>query len=300
MLGRISLTQRGEPVDRVLAQPKRFGLLVYLALGRPHGFVGRNELLGVFWPDSTEDRAGASLRQALRLAERARSVGAPGRGADHVRWALRLDPTQETTELMVALRDGSEELGASGRRGGPGRLSPCRILVLPLEDLAGDRGGTPALGRLAADVIAQGLAGISELDVVPPMAAMGAAASGPESEAGQGGGVEGSAARGGGLPAATLDLARATGAGTVVGGVVWREEDRVHFQVRCVDLTWGAVGKGRLLESPSAVSAPVSTPGDALEELRNPVVTLLAPALTRRVVHLRPAARPPSVQAYSA
>lgn len=49
-----------------VGQSKSFGLLVYLALRRPDRFLRRDELVGVFWPESTESRARASLRQALR------------------------------------------------------------------------------------------------------------------------------------------------------------------------------------------------------------------------------------------
>ncbi|MFW6040118.1 MAG: AfsR/SARP family transcriptional regulator, partial [Gemmatimonadota bacterium] len=70
VLGRIGLRSCGEDVRAVLVQPKRFGLLVYIALRRPGGFVRRDELLGTFWPESTEKRARAALRQALRFLRR--------------------------------------------------------------------------------------------------------------------------------------------------------------------------------------------------------------------------------------
>jgi DNA-binding SARP family transcriptional activator/tetratricopeptide (TPR) repeat protein len=67
VLGRIGLRANGEDLRVVLVQPKRVGLLVYIALRRAGGFTRRDELLSVFWPESTEARARAALRQALRF-----------------------------------------------------------------------------------------------------------------------------------------------------------------------------------------------------------------------------------------
>lgn len=65
VLGAVDLRGRGSDVDGVLAQPSRFALLAYLVLRRRGSFLRRDELLGVFWPDSTESRARAALRQAV-------------------------------------------------------------------------------------------------------------------------------------------------------------------------------------------------------------------------------------------
>ncbi|HSK20383.1 MAG TPA: hypothetical protein VK912_14620, partial [Longimicrobiales bacterium] len=70
VLGRVSLQAGGDDVQPVLVQPKRLALLVWLVLRRPGGFVRRDELIGMFWPDSTDDRARASLRQALAFLRR--------------------------------------------------------------------------------------------------------------------------------------------------------------------------------------------------------------------------------------
>ena len=51
-------------VRGVLAQPKRLGLLVYLALAHDGGFCRRDAVLPVFWPELDEQHARASLRQA--------------------------------------------------------------------------------------------------------------------------------------------------------------------------------------------------------------------------------------------
>lgn len=66
-LGSISLQADDDgDVRPVLTQPKRLGLLAYLAAaGSPGDFHRRDTLLGVFWPELDEDRARQALSQAL-------------------------------------------------------------------------------------------------------------------------------------------------------------------------------------------------------------------------------------------
>jgi DNA-binding SARP family transcriptional activator/TolB-like protein len=71
-LGRIGLTgPDGAPVATLLAQPKRLGVLVYLAIASARGKVRRDTLCEMFWPDVELDRARTSLRQALAFLRRA-------------------------------------------------------------------------------------------------------------------------------------------------------------------------------------------------------------------------------------
>lgn len=58
-------TEDGRHVQSVLAQPKRFALLVYLAVERPGGFTRRDVLLDLFWPEFDQARARAALRKSL-------------------------------------------------------------------------------------------------------------------------------------------------------------------------------------------------------------------------------------------
>jgi hypothetical protein len=52
-LGSVELTQHdGSPVEQVLVQPKRVALLSYIALFDHGGFVPRDRLLEVFWPEA--------------------------------------------------------------------------------------------------------------------------------------------------------------------------------------------------------------------------------------------------------
>jgi len=69
----------------LLAQPRRAALLAYLAVAGGDGFVSRDRLLGVFWPESDESRARASLRQALAFLRRVLGAEAiRSRGDDDV------------------------------------------------------------------------------------------------------------------------------------------------------------------------------------------------------------------------
>lgn len=51
----------------LLTQPKRFALLVYLALATPHGYHRRDRLLAIFWPQLDAPRARAALRKAVHV-----------------------------------------------------------------------------------------------------------------------------------------------------------------------------------------------------------------------------------------
>lgn len=65
-LGVVSLrTADGTEQFGVLAHPRQFGLLAYFAVAGLDGYVQRETLLGMFWPDSDDQHARASLRQVL-------------------------------------------------------------------------------------------------------------------------------------------------------------------------------------------------------------------------------------------
>jgi len=68
LLGALGLTGGdGHEIRPVLAQPKRFALLAYLALAEPRGFRRRDALLPLFWPDTAGEPARASLRRSLHF-----------------------------------------------------------------------------------------------------------------------------------------------------------------------------------------------------------------------------------------
>ncbi|HTR22074.1 MAG TPA: BTAD domain-containing putative transcriptional regulator [Gemmatimonadales bacterium] len=57
----------GTELRTILAQPKRVALLAYLTLARPRGFHRRDTLVGLFWPESDQERARNALRQAAHF-----------------------------------------------------------------------------------------------------------------------------------------------------------------------------------------------------------------------------------------
>src|SRR5690349_1011554 len=95
-LGSIDITAPGQPrAAEVLAQPKRFTLLVYIALTAPKGFVRRDTLLPLFWPEADQSRGRQVLRQTIYLlrqrlgADAIQSRGGEELGVDQA--ALRCD-----------------------------------------------------------------------------------------------------------------------------------------------------------------------------------------------------------------
>ncbi|CAN5901208.1 hypothetical protein BH23GEM7_BH23GEM7_25210 [soil metagenome] len=85
-LGSLDLrAEDGRELRSVLAQPKRFALLAYLAAASPASFHRRDSLLALFWPESSEDAARAALRTALSVLRR--SLGEEvviGRGSEEI------------------------------------------------------------------------------------------------------------------------------------------------------------------------------------------------------------------------
>jgi serine/threonine-protein kinase len=62
LLGSLDLTGPEGTLRSVLAQPKRVALLAYLAVATPNGFHCRDKLLGLFWPESDQERGRGALR----------------------------------------------------------------------------------------------------------------------------------------------------------------------------------------------------------------------------------------------
>jgi len=107
----------GREVRSVLAQPKRLALLTYLAVGVPDGFARRDTLLGMFWPESSDERARGALRQAVLYLRR--SLGEEvlvNRAEDELGiagGAIRCD----ATEFRAALGRGDDATALSLYRG---------------------------------------------------------------------------------------------------------------------------------------------------------------------------------------
>ena len=70
---------------QVLAQPKRFALLVNLVVAGRGAFHRRDTLFTLFWPESDAERARSSLRTGLHFLRRALGPGViAGRGTEEV------------------------------------------------------------------------------------------------------------------------------------------------------------------------------------------------------------------------
>src|SRR5215510_11407600 len=75
VLGGIDLRDpAGHPVAGLLQQPRRLALLAWLAV-RPDGFVRRDQLLPLFWPELDDARGRAALSQALHVIRRVMDPG---------------------------------------------------------------------------------------------------------------------------------------------------------------------------------------------------------------------------------
>lgn len=107
VLGRAELRDgdRGE-LDSILAQPKRLAILTYLCLAGRGGFVRRDELIALFWPETDTERARAALNQSLYVLRRALgSEVIPGRGVEEVGIAAEL--TCDAASFLDQLDDGN-------------------------------------------------------------------------------------------------------------------------------------------------------------------------------------------------
>ncbi len=75
----------GREFRAMLARPKRVALLAYLTLARPRGVHHRDTLLGIFWPETSQERARHALNQALYVLRRALGGGVViTRGAEEI------------------------------------------------------------------------------------------------------------------------------------------------------------------------------------------------------------------------
>ena len=75
-LGQVDLRgPDGLPVQELLTQPRRLGLLAYLAVARPRGLHRRDRLVTLFWPELDDTRARAALSQALHVIRKALGPG---------------------------------------------------------------------------------------------------------------------------------------------------------------------------------------------------------------------------------
>src|SRR5690242_3793253 len=75
----------GLALDDVVSQPRRLALLAYLAMQSSRGFIRRDALLPIFWPELDQERARGALRQALYVLRSELGEGVViSRGAEEV------------------------------------------------------------------------------------------------------------------------------------------------------------------------------------------------------------------------
>jgi DNA-binding SARP family transcriptional activator len=111
LLGTLDLrTPEGLEVRSILAQPKRVALLAYLAVHAPGGYVRRDTLLALFWPEAATESARASLRNSLSYLRRSLGAGAVVTRGDE---EVGVDPDLLQCDAVQFLRD--LESGDDGR-----------------------------------------------------------------------------------------------------------------------------------------------------------------------------------------
>jgi DNA-binding SARP family transcriptional activator/TolB-like protein/tetratricopeptide (TPR) repeat protein len=107
----------GQELSSLLAQPKRFALLAYLAIGGSGGYHRRDSLAAMFWPDLDQFAARRALRNTLYHLREALGDGVIiVRGDD----AVSIDPaalTCDVTRLADAVNAGRYEEALDSYRG---------------------------------------------------------------------------------------------------------------------------------------------------------------------------------------
>jgi DNA-binding SARP family transcriptional activator/TolB-like protein len=110
VLGDVGLRndEDGAIVGSVLNQPRRLALLAFLAVESGSGGVQRDRLLGVFWPDLSQDHARQSLRTALHFLRRSLgSTAMEGHGGSVVLSTETI--RSDVAEFRTALASGDAE-----------------------------------------------------------------------------------------------------------------------------------------------------------------------------------------------
>jgi DNA-binding SARP family transcriptional activator len=107
ILGTLDLRDAGgTPVGSVLQQPRRLGLLVYLALADRDGMVKRDTILGLFWPEMSQENGRRALSQAIHFLRKSLGRDAIiGRGIEDL--ALNPDVVEcDAARFQAAVKAG--------------------------------------------------------------------------------------------------------------------------------------------------------------------------------------------------
>jgi len=162
-------------------------------------------------------------------------------------------------------------------------LEPKRVVVAVLENQTGDA-SLDAIGRMAADRITHGLSQTGLVEVVPSMVSLRVS-----QEVTAGNQADSDVAR-------VRAVAQETGAGKVIFGAYYKEGEEILFQVQIMD-----VPENKVLAAVEPVRGSWAKPMEAIERLRQRVMTSLASHLEPRLAswadRISP---PPSLEAYTA
>jgi DNA-binding SARP family transcriptional activator len=112
LLGGVELLdERGEPLDSLLAQPRRLALLAMLALESMDGACARERLMATFWPRHEPAQAAANLRQALAFL---RGVLGEDAIVGQGRHAVVLQPERVQCDAVDRLKGRAPEAAGMG------------------------------------------------------------------------------------------------------------------------------------------------------------------------------------------
>jgi DNA-binding SARP family transcriptional activator len=166
-------------------------------------------------------------------------------------------------------------LGVTAWRRGRARADPHRLVVAVFRNRTGDP-RLESVGDMAADWVTRGLFATGIGEVVDP-GVLVVRGRGPD-----------------GRPADPMQLARLTGAGTIVEGQYYRSGDSLLFAASIVN-----ANSGRIAGQVGPVGGPIARPAAALDDLRSRVMTALSIALDPRFAERAPhGVEPPPFPAY--
>jgi tetratricopeptide (TPR) repeat protein/aminoglycoside phosphotransferase (APT) family kinase protein len=169
------------------------------------------------------------------------------------------------------------------RQRGPA-LDPKRVAVAVFENQTGDPALDP-LGRMAAEWISQGLTQTQLVNVVPSGSVLYGVPARP---------ANGAATTSATAPDRVRALAEATGAGLIVTGAYYRQDDSIRFQAQVTDAI-----ENKLLRAIEPVSGPLSRPAASVDALRQRVTAGLAALIDSKLTALAwNSIDPPTFEAY--
>jgi DNA-binding SARP family transcriptional activator/TolB-like protein len=210
-------------------------------------------------PEDAPDRGFATPQPAVATLPRRR------RSIPTLRWVVAAVLAGLALALLVFLR-----------REGPA-LDASRIVVVPLENRTGEPRLDP-VGQMAAEWITHGLSRTGLVRVVDAQSMLEATRNAGDA--------------GGRRPLRLI--AEETGAGLVVSGSYYRENDDLRFQT-----TISEARSGRIRHTADLVRVALAEPREALEPLRQKIIGGLAVLLDNRLNNwTAESSRPPTYDAY--